>query len=208
MKLFCSDCGAKIATGSKFCTQCGSKINLDNTKSIYKEGQSRLDIKRPRNNFSEQEEISLENINFKKQSPIKVFVLTIVTLGIYYFICLYRWIDTLNKVRRKEVFNPTLAIILSIFSCGIGCIYFDYQIVKEYELLTKESGQLKISKNNLNPPAQNLKELVLYGEIFLYVISIASIGMLWIFAWFANAYLIVLIQQAVEYSLSVKANAE
>ena len=171
MELFCSDCGAKLVSGSKFCTQCGSKVILSDEQYVFKKGQSRLDTNRqPPNKASEDEVISIESANFKKQSPAKVFVLSLVTLGIYNLILLYRWIETLNKVRDRSIIDPTLAIVLSVITCGIGSIYYDYQVVKEYELLIKELGGQKNSIGNLNPPPNNLKDLVLYGNIFIIVL--------------------------------------
>ena len=209
MELFCSDCGAKLVSGSKFCTQCGSKVILSDEQYVFKKGQSRLDTNRqPPNNASENEVISIESANFKRQSPAKVFVLSLVTLGIYNLILLYRWIETLNKVRDRSIIDPTLAIVLSVITCGIASIYYDYQVVKEYELLIKELGGQKNSIGNLNPPPNNLKDLVLYGNIFIIVLSFVSVGTLWVLTWFASAYLVVLIQKAVEYSLLLKSKSE
>ena len=209
MELFCSECGAKLVSGSKFCTQCGSKVILSDEQYVFKKGQSRLDTNRqPPNKASEDEVISIENANFKKQSPAKVFVLSLVTLGIYNLILLYRWIQTLNKVRDRSIIDPTLAIVLSVITLGIASIYYDYQVVKEYELLIKDIGDQRISIGNLNPPPNNLKELVLYGNIFILVLSFATAGTLWVLTWFASAYLVVLIQKAVEYSLLLKSKTE
>tara|TARA_B100000287_G_scaffold87110_1_gene79746 strand:+ start:74 stop:703 length:630 start_codon:yes stop_codon:yes gene_type:complete len=209
MELFCSDCGAKLVSGSKFCTQCGSKVILSDEQYVFKKGQSRLDTNRqPPNNASENEVISIESANFKRQSPAKVFVLSLVTLGIYNLILLYRWIETLNKVRDRSIIDPTLAIVLSVITCGIASIYYDYQVVKEYELLIKELGGQKNSIGNLNPPPNNLKDLVLYGNIFIIVLSFVSVGTLWVLTWFASAYLVLLIQKAVEYSLLLKSKSE
>ena len=115
---------------------------------------------------------------------------------------------TLNKVRGKTIFNPKLAIFFSIITFNIAGIYYKYQVVKEYELMTKDSGEFKTNLGKINPPSPNLKELVLYGNIFLFVLSFISAGTLWVLTWFASAYLIVLIQKAVEYSLSIKANSK
>tara|TARA_Y100000589_G_scaffold63467_1_gene54759 strand:- start:69 stop:698 length:630 start_codon:yes stop_codon:yes gene_type:complete len=209
MELFCSECGAKLVSGSKFCTQCGSKVILSDEQYVFKKGQSRLDTNRqPPNKASENEVISIENANFKKQSPAKVFVLSLVTLGIYNLILLYRWIQTLNKVRDRSIIDPTLAIVLSVITLGIASIYYDYQVVKEYELLIKDLGEQKNSIGNLNPPPNNLKDLVLYGNIFILVLSFVSAGTLWVLTWFASAYLVVLIQKAVEYSLLLKSKTE
>ena len=209
MELFCSECGTKLFEGSKFCTQCGSKVIASNQQYVFKKGQSRLDANRqPPNPASEDEVINIEDINFKKQSPAKVFVLSLVTLGIYNLILLYRWIQTLNKVRDKSIIDPTLAVVLSVITLGIASIYYDYQVVKEYELLIKDIGDQRISIGNLNPPPNNLKELVLYGNIFILVLSFVTAGTLWVLTWFASAYLVVLIQNAVEYSLLLKTKSE
>tara|TARA_Y100000589_G_C27086757_1_gene602097 strand:+ start:492 stop:1118 length:627 start_codon:yes stop_codon:yes gene_type:complete len=208
MVLYCSECGKKLIKGSKFCTECGAKITINDENYVFERGQSRLDktIKKG-NQIPLDEEINLENINFKKQKSIKVFVLSLVTFGIYNLICLYRWIKTLNKVKGKTVIDPTLAIVFSIITLTIATIYYDYKVVEEYELITKESGVNKTSLGNLDPPSSNLKELVLYGNIFILVASFISSGTLWVLTWFASAYLVVLIQKAVEYSLSVKAKS-
>ena len=208
MVLYCSECGSKLIKSSKFCTECGAKITSNDENYVYERGQSRLDkVRKKGNQIPLDEEIKFDDINFKKQSSIKVFVLSLVTLGIYNLICLYRWIKTLNKVKGKTVIDPTLAIVLTIITLTIATIYYDYKVVKEYELITKESGEIKASLGNLDPPSSNLKELVLYGNIFIVVVSFISAGTLWVLTWFASAYLVVLIQKAVEYSLSVKAKS-
>ena len=208
MVLYCSECGSKLIKSSKFCTECGAKITSNDENYVYERGQSRLDkVRKKGNQIPLDEEIKFDDINFKKQSSIKVFILSLVTLGIYNLICLYRWIKTLNKVKGKTVIDPTLAIVLTIITLTIATIYYDYKVVKEYELITKESGEIKASLGNLDPPSSNLKELVLYGNIFIVVVSFISAGTLWVLTWFASAYLVVLIQKAVEYSLSVKAKS-
>ena len=208
MVLYCTECGSKLIKGSKFCTECGAKITSNDENYVYERGQSRLDkVRKKGNQIPLDEEIKFDDINFKKQSSIKVFVLSLVTLGIYNLICLYRWIKTLNKVKGKTVIDPTLAIVLTIITLTIATIYYDYKVVKEYELITKESGEIKASLGNLDPPSSNLKELVLYGNIFIVVVSFISAGTLWVLTWFASAYLVVLIQKAVEYCLSVKAKS-
>lgn len=209
MELFCSECGAKLVSGSKFCIQCGSKVILSDEQYVFKKGQSRLDTnKQPPNKTSEDEVINIESLNFKKQSPAKVFVLSLVTLGIYNLILLYRWIKTLNKVHDRSIIDPTLAVVLSLITLGIASIYYDYQVVKEYELLIKDLGEQKNIIGNLNPPPNNLKDLVLYGNIFIIVLSFVTAGTLWVLTWFASAYLVVLIQKAVEYSLLLKTKSE
>ena len=209
MTLYCSQCGNELIKGSKFCTECGAKITPNKENYVFEKGQSRLDKNRKKGNqIILYQEINLGNVSFKKQNSIKVFVLSLVTLGIYNLICLYRWIKTLNKVKGKTIFNPNLAIFFSIITLNIAAIYYKYQVVKEYELMIKDSGEIKSNLGNINTPTPNLKELVLYGNIFLFVLSFISAGTLWVLTWFASAYLVVLIQKAVEYYLSVKANSE
>ena len=201
---FCQQCGAKLAEGALFCTECGAKINNDD-KFVFKKGQSRLDLEGVKSHFSEEEEINFENFSFKKQSPAKVFILSVITFGIYGLVLLYRWLTALNKVRNKEVFSPTLAVILSVISLGIASIYFSYKTVKEFELLTKELGDANTNIKKLTPPPKNIKELVLYGFIFIFVLSFISGFTLFIPLSLANGYLIMIIQNAAEYSLSLKA---
>ena len=200
---FCKQCGVKLAEGALFCTECGAKINNDD-KFVFKKGQSRLDLEGVKSYSSEEEEINFEDFSFKKQSPAKVFILSVITFGIYGLVLLYRWLTALNKVRNKEVFSPTLAVILSVISLGIASIYFSYKTVKEFELLTKELGDVNTNIKKLNPPPKNIKELVLYGSIFISILSFISGFTLFIPLSLANGYLIMIIQNAVEYSLSLK----
>ena len=145
---------------------------------------------------------------FKKKSHAKIWILTCLTFGIYYFFILYDWITILNKVRKEKIIDPGLAIFISIFTCFIACIYYDWKIAKEFELIAKEQGDLVLNTKVAKPPIQNLKAITICINVFCLTASFISAGILWIPLLILPAWLNVEIQKAVEYAIELKARAE
>jgi len=145
---------------------------------------------------------------FRKKSHAKIWILSIVTLGLYYPFLLYEWIKILNAIRKEKILDPVLAIFITIFTCFIGGIYYDWRIAKEFELIAKEKGDLITNKQVVKPPIQNLKAITIAINVFCLTASFISAGILWIPLIVLPSWLNVEIQKAVDYALELKNRAE
>ena len=154
------------------------------------------------------EDYLFNDIRFRKKSHAKIYILTFVTCGIYYFFLLYDWIKILNEVRKEKILDPVLALFIIFFTCFLGAIYYDWRIAKEFELIAKEQGDLIKNKQVVKPPIQNLKAITLCINAFCLTASFISAGILWIPLLVLPSWLNVEIQKAVDYALELKTRAE
>ncbi len=108
------------------------------------------------------------------QSPVKLILLTIATCGVYYFIMLYKQIKVINA-QSKFLIDPALGVVLSVFTCGIASIYFEYEIAKRSSSVIRSNARnYALVKKNLTPPNSSLKEIILYGNIATYITCFVS----------------------------------
>ena len=71
-----------------------------------------------------------------------------------------------NSIGTQSRLDPVLAVILSILTCGLASIYYEHEVASRVEKLIQEkkaSGNLK--NDGMAPPSDNLKNIVLYGDI-------------------------------------------
>ncbi len=210
-----------MSGGNKDSDKSFSQDELESLKAELNELKSKKEIKRledeidllKKNKSRKQYETNSEdylfnNTRFKKKSHAKIYILSLVTFGIYYFFLLYEWIKTLNKVRKEKIIDPGLAIFISIFTCFVACIYYDWKIAKEFELIAKVQGDLVANNHVVKPPIQNLKAITICINLFCLTASFISAGILWIPLLILPAWLNVEIQKAVEYAIELKARAE
>ena len=168
--MFCQECGNKLETGDIFCRCCGTKIkreikatNLENEQTILTKD------KEPSKSF-ESNITTLEKVNFPYKSPIKLCLLQLFTFGIYGLVLLYRWVKLINSTSKKDLFNPALAVILSIITLGAANTYFNYQIIDRAEKIAiATNGSLNANRRDIRPPLKNIKEVVLWGWIFCFI---------------------------------------
>ena len=145
---------------------------------------------------------------FQKRSHFNIYALTVLTCGIYYLFLLYKWINILNEVRKEKILDPVLAVLITIFTCTLGAIYYDWRIAKEFELIAKEKGYLITNKQVVKPPIQNLKLITIYINVFCFTAGFFSLGILWVLLLILPAWLNVEIQKAIDYALELKNRAE
>ena len=74
-----------------------------------------------------------------KRSPGMVILFSIITCGIYYYYWLYTVMNDLNKTAEREIINPTLFLVLSIF-CGPLIYYVFFTVDKNLAELSKNEG--------------------------------------------------------------------
>lgn len=75
----------------------------------------------------------------KTRSPLAVILLSVVTCGIYYFYWLYTIMDDLNKASDREIINPALFLVLSIF-CGPFIYYVFYTVDRNLGEISRNEG--------------------------------------------------------------------
>lgn len=69
-----------------------------------------------------------------------VLLLSILTLGIYYYIFVYRTSEEVANFTGETETSPALEVILSILTCGIYTIYWDYKMAKKIAVMQQEVG--------------------------------------------------------------------
>ncbi len=196
--MFCTECGTQLSEGSKFCSNCGASIFVDNNVEEVKSGKSRLNQDRSSEKEFEVNSSLVEKTDFTYESSIKVGLLYVVTLGIYGFFLLYKWIKAINAVSKKDLIDPAVAIVISIVTLGAAAIYFDYQIVIRAEKLAKSTnGNSNPRRKNLTPPTADLKNIVLYGGIAVFVMQFTPALIL---SLIFTVYINISIQRALEYT--------
>ncbi len=197
--MFCTECGTQLSEGSKFCSNCGASIFIDNNVKEVKSGKSRLNQDRSSEKEFEVNPSLVEKTDFTYESSIKVGLLYVVTLGIYGFFLLYKWIKAINAVSKKDLIDPAVAIVISIVTLGAAAIYFDYQIVIRAEKLAKSTkGNSNPKRKNLTPPLANLKDIVLFGGIGVFILQ--WLGPLILISIIMAVYINISIQRALEYT--------
>ena len=73
------------------------------------------------------------------RSPVTVIVLSIVTCGIYGLFWYYTIMDDINKTSDKEVINPVLFLVLSLF-CPPILYYILYTVDKNLAIVSNQEG--------------------------------------------------------------------
>jgi hypothetical protein len=64
------------------------------------------------------------------RNPITVLLLTYLTCFVYGVIHLYKVTVEVNKGLGREEFNPELEIFLSIITCGLWSLYFQWRLAE------------------------------------------------------------------------------
>ena len=196
--MFCTECGTQLSEGSKFCSNCGASIFVDNNVEEVKSGKSRLNQDRSSEEEFEVNPSLVEQTNFTYESSLKVGLLCVVTFGIYYLFLLHKWIKSINAASKKDFIDPAVAIVITIVTLGAAAIYFDYQIVVRSEKLAKSTnGNSNPRRKNLTPPTADLKNIVLFGGILVFVLQFTPVL---IVSLILTVYINISIQRALEYT--------
>ena len=142
------------------------------------------------------------NFALQHQNPAIIAILLITTCSIYYFFLLYSWTKAVNSVSDQPRLDPTLTVILSILTCGLASIYFEYEVASRAEKIIQKKKELgRLRDDGMMPPVDNLKNIALYGNLASYAIAIFSAGLLYIISIVFTLWLCCSIQYALEYAL-------
>ena len=115
------------------------------------------------------------------------------------------WITVINKnIDRQKHIDPALAIFLSIITCSVSDVYFNYKVAKNAASVTKKSGgNTNPIRKGITAPSLNLPEIVLCGYIVSLVIFLISGFTLGIVYAIFILWKCVAIQKSVEYMAGV-----
>lgn len=90
---FCSKCGSKINSESKFCSRCGNFLKNDTIKAISKVGDEDIFMPQP-------EKSSQNSMNKEKKTTLKKIVVPIVCLSISGYLF---WDDYQQAIQEKHI---------------------------------------------------------------------------------------------------------
>lgn len=78
------------------------------------------------------------------RSIVLGIVLSILTLGIYYFYWQYKQMETLNAWLGREEYNFWLWLVLYILTCSIFELYYEYKMAKGINEI-QENNSLRVN---------------------------------------------------------------
>ena len=109
-------------------------------------------------------------VKFEYRTSIRLIAFHILTLGwVYHIYLVHNWLKTINKVQKKELFNPGMAVIATIATLGAAGIYFDYIIVKRsQEIARKTGGKSYPDRKDITPPSKNLSYFIAAINIIFF----------------------------------------
>ena len=145
---------------------------------------------------------------YKRKGKFQVIFLCFITFGIYGLFLTYDWIKAVNNVRKQQIINPQNYVLVTIFTCTIGSIFYIWRVLKESELIAKETLDLLPDRHNLKPPVKNLKEGWLVFIILSFFLEIISLGISLPGSMTIESILFMQSQTAVIYALDLKARSE
>ena len=137
--VFCRNCGAQLEDGAKFCTNCGSRVGQNETGGQGAQG----DYGAPGGQSTSGSYVvpdSPGHSDYKygrehlkdDRSLVVSILLTIITVGIYYFYFIYRLAKDTNIACADDGMNTrglALYLVLSIITCGIYSLYWEYTLM-------------------------------------------------------------------------------
>ena len=158
MARFCENCGAPIGEGEKFCQSCGTPVG-GNQPVAVQNPQPR--VANPGNFYANAGVVQLQKFSF-----ISVFLLSIVTCGIYGFYFMVKMADNVHAlVGRKTTASGAMLIILTMVTCGIYAVYFYYEMAMG---LNEAKAQRNIPGPEISTVATLLLMLFGLGVIPMY----------------------------------------
>ena len=120
--MYCKNCGKKIEDDWTVCPYCNS--------SIEAEKENRKDMGAEVKPGDMQRFVPDPNMKLKKFNFAKYLILSLVTLGIYSIVVLYRFTKTVNILcdgDEKESPNYIVVYLLGIVTLGVYQLYWIYK---------------------------------------------------------------------------------
>jgi hypothetical protein len=102
----------------------------------------------------------------KKRDPLLIFLLSLITLGIYHVYILHVWASDINAILGRKKYEPMLVVILSLITFGFAIYYYKYSFASDLERAASEQ--------NLPNRTTGLCSSVLSLSIASFVLGIVS----------------------------------
>lgn len=124
--LHCPSCGKENLQGISFCAFCNAALGAPQVNTGY------------RNQPGPQGQQNFGGGPYVSNIPLDI-VLSIITCGIYWFFWQARQIRALNYLLKEQRFSFLLWFLLSLITCFLFNIYYEYIMAKAVvEIQTKE----------------------------------------------------------------------
>ena len=199
----CPNCGALNNNDLITCEYCGTSL-------VVKRNSKFNSLIKSKGNITNEFSNSLNSASLQYRDEGKVALLLIVTCGIYYFVLLADWLKAIKQNKNfegKSSVDPALAVFLTIITCSAASIYFNYKVARDAASISRKSGGNNSPiRNGLNPPMENLPEIILWGGIILFFLGIISGGVLLFIDVIFAIWSIIALQKSVEFMAGVKPN--
>ena len=203
MGIKCPNCGAVNSNDLITCEYCGTALGVKENSKINNSLTSKVDITNKLSNS-----IDPASLEYRDQGKMALFL--IFTCGFYYFVLLGDWLNTIKKNKSNDGLksvDPSLAIFLTIITCTAASIYFNYKVARDAASIARKSGGNNSPiRNGLNPPLENLPEIILWGGIISFFIGLISGGTLLFIDVIFAIWSTIALQKSVEFMAGVKSD--
>ena len=203
MGIKCTNCGAINSNDLITCEYCGNALGVKGNSKINNSLTSKVDIANKLSNS-----IDPASLEYRDQGKMALFL--IFTCGFYYFVLLGDWLNTIKKNKSNDGLksvDPSLAIFLTIVTCTAASIYFNYKVARDAASIARKSGGNNSPiRNGINPPLENLPEIILWGGIISFFIGLISGGTLLFIDVIFAIWSTIALQKSVEFMAGVKSD--
>ena len=203
MGIKCTNCGAINSNDLITCEYCGTSLGVKGNSKFNNSLTSKGDITKKLQNS-----IDSASLEYRDQGKMALFL--IFTCGFYYFVLLGDWLNTIKKNKRNDGLksvDPSFAILLTIITCTAASIYFNYKVARDAASIARKSGGNNSPiRNGLNPPLENLPEIILWGGIISFFIGLISGGTLLFIDVIFAIWSTIALQKSVEFMAGVKSD--
>ena len=200
----CPYCGAINADNILTCEYCNGDLGLKSG------GSKRNNLVQERGEITNELTSTLNTASFEYKDQGTVALLLIVTCGIYYFVLLADWLNVIKKNKNLQgqlSVDPASAVFLSIITCTAASIYFNYKVARDAASITRRSGgNTAPNRKGLNPPLESLPEIILWGGIIFFLISLFSGGVLLFIDIIFSIWSVIALQKSVEYMAGINSS--
>ena len=204
MGVKCPYCGANNTDNLLTCEYCNGDLGIKSSSSqLSTTNTQQAEIT---NEFTS----SIDKTSLEYRDQGTVALLLIVTCGIYYFVLLADWLKVIKKNKNLQGLlsvDPAQAVFLTIITCSAASIYFNYKVARDAAAITRRSGgNTSPIRKGLNPPLESLPEIILWGGIISFLISIFSGGVFLFVDIVFAIWSTIALQKSVEFMAGVKSN--
>ncbi len=135
--MFCKNCGAQNADGTKFCTSCGSPLeqpagynnnNASQNTNQYDNAQQQFNYQQNGGMNPPPNASYMPFMGIPERNIVTCILLSIITCGIYELYWLYQLTEDTNKISgNPNATSGGMVILFWIITCGLYGLYWMYK---------------------------------------------------------------------------------